>query len=129
MCETYKQIRLGNRPFYNKQQTSSSISIAYTILLHNDVEQFERFLMAIYHPNNVYCVHIDSKSSDSIKNGVKSIVDCFDNVFIATKLEYIVYAGFSRLRADLNCMTDLVNLENLVNKHENLMGKQIIEWE
>ena len=128
MCEAYKEIRLGNRPFYNKP-LSSSISIGYTILLHNDVEQFERFIIAIYHPNNVYCVHIDSKSSDVVKNAVRSIVDCFDNVFIATKLEYIVYAGFSRLRADLNCMTDLVNLQSLVDKYENLMGKRIIEWE
>ena len=53
----------------------------------------------------------------------------FDNVFsIATKLEYIVYAGFSRLRAELNCMSDLINLKNLVGKHENLMGKRNVNW-
>ena len=27
---------------------------------------------------------------------------------IASKLEYVVYKGFSRLQADLNCMSDLL---------------------
>lgn len=128
MCDAYKEIRLGKRPFYNRN-TASPISIGYTILLHNNVEQFERFLITIYHPDNAYCVHIDSKASEDVKNAVKSIVACFDNVFIATKLEYIVYGGFSFLRAQLNCMEDLLNMSNLDGNHDNFMGKRNIKWE
>ena len=128
MCNMYKQIRLGHRPFFNKPLTNQ-MPIGYTILLNENVEQFERFLMAIYHPNNMYCVHVDVKSSDSIKKGVKSIVDCFDNVFIATKLESVMWGNFTFLKAQMNCMTDLVNLTNLINNHENLMGKRIVNWE
>lgn len=42
-------------------------------------------------------------------------------MFIATQLEHIVYAGFPRLRADLNCMSDLTT-PNF--SHPNLAGKR-----
>lgn len=136
MCETYKQIRLANKKFYtnnpsaNNQKSLPKMSLAYSILLYNNVEQFERLLIALYHPNNVYCVHVDAKSNDVIRNAVRSIASCFDNVFVATKLEKVVYAGFSRLQADLNCMSDLLNLTSLINnQHDNLLRKRDIKWE
>lgn len=66
------------------------------------------------------------KSPEIFHESVKSIVSCFNNVFITTKLERIVYAGFNRLKADINCMTDLIkpNFE-----HANLKGKNFtLEW-
>jgi hypothetical protein len=66
-------------------------------------------LKAIYRSHNIYCIHIDQKSDKTFKKAIESIVDCFENVFIVSKQENIVYAGFSRLKADLNCMNDLVH--------------------
>ena len=40
---------------------------------------------------------------------VRAIVKCFNNVFIASKLERVVYAGYTRLQADINCMRDQLN--------------------
>jgi hypothetical protein len=40
------------------------------------------------------------------QRALRAVVSCFDNVFIASKLEAIVYAGYSRLQADINCMKD-----------------------
>jgi len=37
-----------------------------------------------------------------------ALAKCFNNVFISSRAERIVYAGFSRLQADINCMKDLV---------------------
>lgn len=129
MCALYKQLRLGERAFFNKPPPSGAQSpIAYSILLHNDVEQFERFLMLIYHPNNIYCVHVDFQASEDVKKAVKSIADCFDNVFVTTRLESVMWGGFSLLRAQMNCISDLVNLTNLIDKHANLMGKRLVEW-
>lgn len=125
----YRQIRITNKPNSKKSNINGNISIGFTILMHDKVEQFERLLVALYHTDHVYCVHVDAKASEVIKKAVKSIVSCFDNVFLATKQEYIVYAGFSRLRADLNCMSDLLNLSSLIDNHENLMGKRNIRWE
>ena len=39
---------------------------------------------------------------------MRDIVKCFDNVFVASKLEKISYGGYSRLQADINCARDLV---------------------
>lgn len=82
--------------------------IAFNILVHTNVGQLERLLRAIYRPQHSYCIHVDRKSSPDLINAVAKITECFENVFIATKLENIVYAGFTRLRADLNCMEDHV---------------------
>ncbi|XP_027028810.1 beta-1,3-galactosyl-O-glycosyl-glycoprotein beta-1,6-N-acetylglucosaminyltransferase 3 [Tachysurus fulvidraco] len=82
--------------------------IAYSMVIHEKIEMFERLLRAIYSPQNVYCVHVDKKSSKIFSETVSAIVSCLPNVFVATKLESVVYASWSRVQADLNCMEDLL---------------------
>ncbi|XP_071201577.1 beta-1,3-galactosyl-O-glycosyl-glycoprotein beta-1,6-N-acetylglucosaminyltransferase 3-like [Salvelinus alpinus] len=82
--------------------------IAYSMVVHEKIEMFERLLRAVYTPQNVYCVHVDQKSSEEFKTAVKAIVTCFTNVFVASKTESVVYASWSRVQADLNCMKDLL---------------------
>ena len=36
--------------------------IAYSILIHKDLQTFERMLRSIYQPQNFYCIHVDQKS-------------------------------------------------------------------
>ncbi|XP_030621166.1 beta-1,3-galactosyl-O-glycosyl-glycoprotein beta-1,6-N-acetylglucosaminyltransferase 3 [Chanos chanos] len=82
--------------------------IAYSMVIHEKIEMFERLLRAIYTPQNVYCVHVDQKSSEAFVKAVRAIVSCLPNVFVASKLESVVYASWSRVQADLNCMKDLL---------------------
>ncbi|XP_055049159.1 beta-1,3-galactosyl-O-glycosyl-glycoprotein beta-1,6-N-acetylglucosaminyltransferase 3 [Misgurnus anguillicaudatus] len=82
--------------------------IAFSMVIHNKIEMFERLLRAIYTPHNAYCVHIDQKSPDVFKEAVRAIVSCLPNVFVASKLENVVYASWSRVQADVNCMEDLL---------------------
>jgi len=89
---------LGDYRMTPVRATDVDLPIAFTILLHLNAEQFERLLRAIYRPQNVYCVHFDTKSSKSFQSAVKAIVNCFPNVFIASRLHYVVYAGPSRLQ-------------------------------
>ncbi|XP_073506910.1 beta-1,3-galactosyl-O-glycosyl-glycoprotein beta-1,6-N-acetylglucosaminyltransferase 3-like [Phyllobates terribilis] len=84
--------------------------IAYSMVIHNDIEMFERLLRSIYMPQNVYCIHVDMKSSETFFGAVKAIVSCFHNVFVSSKRESVVYATWSRVQADLNCMEDLLNI-------------------
>ena len=72
--------------------------IAFNILLHMQTEQFERLLQAIYRPQNVYCVHIDAKAAWAFHAAVAAIAKCFENVFLATRSQRVVYAGFTRLQ-------------------------------
>ncbi|XP_042560354.1 beta-1,3-galactosyl-O-glycosyl-glycoprotein beta-1,6-N-acetylglucosaminyltransferase 3-like [Clupea harengus] len=83
--------------------------IAYSMVIHEKIEMFERLLRAVYTPQNVYCVHVDKKSPENFMKAAEAIVSCFPNVFVASKLERVVYASWSRVQADLNCMNDLLN--------------------
>ncbi|XP_053264197.1 beta-1,3-galactosyl-O-glycosyl-glycoprotein beta-1,6-N-acetylglucosaminyltransferase [Podarcis raffonei] len=81
--------------------------IAYSIVIYHKINMFDRLLRSIYAPQNYYCVHVDKKSPESFLAAVKGIASCFDNVFVASQLESVVYASWSRVQADLNCMKDL----------------------
>ncbi len=105
-CDNFKQLKgYHMKPM---SQEEGEYPLAFNILMHINLEQVERLLRAIYRPQNVYCIHIDAKAPKDLHDGLKALVRCFDNVFITSKLERIVYAGFSRLQADINCMHDLV---------------------
>ncbi|XP_033997382.1 beta-1,3-galactosyl-O-glycosyl-glycoprotein beta-1,6-N-acetylglucosaminyltransferase 3 [Trematomus bernacchii] len=106
-CPAY----LKNRCFITSplSEEEKDFPIAYSMVIHEKIEMFERLLKAIYTPQNIYCVHVDQKSSEDFLKGVKAIVSCLPNVFVASRLERVVYASWSRVQADLNCMKDLLN--------------------
>ncbi|XP_039988188.1 beta-1,3-galactosyl-O-glycosyl-glycoprotein beta-1,6-N-acetylglucosaminyltransferase 3 [Xiphias gladius] len=90
-------------------EEENDFPIAYSMVIHEKIEMFERLLRALYAPQNIYCVHVDQKSSKEFQKAVEAIVACLPNVFLASKLEIVVYASWSRVQADLNCMKDLLN--------------------
>lgn len=92
----------------NVSQEEKTFPIAFSILLYKDFFQVERLLRAIYRPHNIYCLHTDAKSSRSLQDNIRRLTTCFDNVFVASKLEDVVYASYSRLQADFNCMVELL---------------------
>ncbi|XP_007903121.1 beta-1,3-galactosyl-O-glycosyl-glycoprotein beta-1,6-N-acetylglucosaminyltransferase [Callorhinchus milii] len=96
--------------------------IAYSIVIHHRIDMFGRLLRSIYAPQNFYCVHVDKKSSTTFFDAVKGIVSCFDNVFIASQLESVTYASFSRVQADVNCMKDLLQRNSTWKYLINLCG-------
>ncbi|XP_043540065.1 beta-1,3-galactosyl-O-glycosyl-glycoprotein beta-1,6-N-acetylglucosaminyltransferase 3-like, partial [Chiloscyllium plagiosum] len=83
--------------------------LAYSMVIHQSIEMFERLLRSIYAPQNVYCIHVDRKSPSQFHAAVWAIASCFhEYVFVAAKLEWVTYAGWSRVQADLNCMKELL---------------------
>ncbi|XP_066435451.1 N-acetyllactosaminide beta-1,6-N-acetylglucosaminyl-transferase-like isoform X2 [Eleutherodactylus coqui] len=85
--------------------------LAYVMTVHKEFDTFEKLFRAIYMPQNVYCIHVDEKSSADYLQAVDDFINCFPNAFLASKMEPVVYAGISRLQADLNCMKDLLKSE------------------
>ncbi|GCB62645.1 N-acetyllactosaminide beta-1,6-N-acetylglucosaminyl-transferase-like [Scyliorhinus torazame] len=81
--------------------------LAYILAVHKDLDTLEWLLRAIYAPHNIYCIHVDNKTSAAFRRGVGQLAACFGNVFVASRSEAVVYGGFSRLQADLNCMQEL----------------------
>nr|XP_056710948.1 N-acetyllactosaminide beta-1,6-N-acetylglucosaminyl-transferase-like [Euleptes europaea] len=86
----------------------AAFPLAYSITLHKDFGTFERAFRALYAPHNVYCVHVDEKAPAAFKRAVGRLLGCFPNAFLASRAEPVVYAGISRLQADLHCMRDLL---------------------
>ncbi|KAM5157967.1 N-acetyllactosaminide beta-1,6-N-acetylglucosaminyl-transferase-like [Mantella aurantiaca] len=89
----------------------AAFPLAYMMTVHKEFDTFERLFRAIYMPQNIYCIHVDEKASVDFLQAVSDLADCFPNAFLASKTEPVVYAGISRLQADLNCMKDLMNSE------------------
>ncbi|KAG9353378.1 hypothetical protein JZ751_017973 [Albula glossodonta] len=97
--------------------------MAFIVTIHKELETFARLLRAIYAPQNVYCVHVDNKSPASYRVAVERLAGCFPNVFLASAQENVTYAGFSRLKADINCMADLERSTVPWRKVVNLCGQ------
>ncbi|RXM32957.1 Beta-1,3-galactosyl-O-glycosyl-glycoprotein beta-1,6-N-acetylglucosaminyltransferase [Acipenser ruthenus] len=96
--------------------------IAYSLVVHHKIDTFERLLRSIYAPHNFYCVHVDRKSPESFLAAVRGIAACFGNVFVASQLESVVYASWSRVQADINCMKDLQRRSSTWKYFINLCG-------
>ncbi|XP_077990978.1 N-acetyllactosaminide beta-1,6-N-acetylglucosaminyl-transferase-like [Glandiceps talaboti] len=120
-CAKYKEKR--EYILHPLSEDEKSYPIAYSIVVHQDAAQVERLFQNIYMPQNVYCIHVDLKSTDDFKQAMVNLVSCFENAFIASKLEHVIYGSISRLRADLNCMEDLMESEIQWKYLINLSGQ------
>ncbi|XP_059830523.1 beta-1,3-galactosyl-O-glycosyl-glycoprotein beta-1,6-N-acetylglucosaminyltransferase 4-like isoform X1 [Hypanus sabinus] len=99
--------------------------LAFSLVVHKDAIMVERLLKMIYVPQNIYCIHYDQKSSKSFKIAMDNLARCLPNVFIATKIELVYYTHISRLQADLNCLSDLLNSSVRWKYVINLCGQDL----
>ncbi|KAM7006726.1 beta-1,3-galactosyl-O-glycosyl-glycoprotein beta-1,6-N-acetylglucosaminyltransferase 7 isoform 1-T1 [Tautogolabrus adspersus] len=97
--------------------------LAFIVTVHKELGLLVRLLRAIYMPQNVYCIHVDAKAPLEYQEAVRRLVSCFKNTFLSSRSETVTYAGFSRLQADLNCMTDLAKSKIGWKKVVNLCGQ------
>lgn len=103
-CDVYRKARGYIMASTTKME--SDFPLAFNILFHQNTEQLERLLRVLYRPQNQYCIHVDRKTPTNVLESVENIANCFDNVFVASKLEIVIYASHTRLLADINCMRD-----------------------
>ncbi|CAL1532806.1 unnamed protein product, partial [Lymnaea stagnalis] len=116
--------KYGFQRFPQVSEEEREFPLAFIILFHKDLDQVMFLLRAIYRPQNIYCLSVDLNSDISLINAARSVTACFDNVFLVKKLEPIVYAGFSRLKADLHCMDELVAVPVKWKYLFNMPGQQ-----
>ncbi|KAK3539515.1 hypothetical protein QTP70_009491 [Hemibagrus guttatus] len=120
-CETFLRTR-KYLPFPLSEE-EEAFPVAYSIVVHHKVQNFERLLRSIYSPQNFYCIHVDKKAPQSTITAIGAIVSCIDNVFLASKTEEVVYASWSRVQADINCMKDLYKVSSSWKYFINLCGQ------
>nr|XP_046243500.1 beta-1,3-galactosyl-O-glycosyl-glycoprotein beta-1,6-N-acetylglucosaminyltransferase-like [Scatophagus argus] len=104
-------------------QEEEEFPLAYSMVVHHKVQNFERLLRAIYAPQNIYCVHVDKKAKPSVFAAISGITSCFPNVFLVSRAVDVVYAAWPRVQADLNCMADLYNSSTKWKYFINLCGQ------
>ncbi|MBN3297856.1 GCNT1 acetylglucosaminyltransferase, partial [Amia calva] len=119
-CENFKKVRKYTTIPLSKEE--KEFPIAYSLVVHHKIDTFERLLRSVYAPQNYYCIHVDKKSPEPFLAAVKGIAGCFDNVFVASQLESVVYASWSRVQADINCMKDLYRMSTTWKYFINLCG-------
>ncbi|XP_070599274.1 beta-1,3-galactosyl-O-glycosyl-glycoprotein beta-1,6-N-acetylglucosaminyltransferase 4 [Erythrolamprus reginae] len=105
-CQEYRTIREYHLKAVSPEE--EDFPLAYSLVVHKDAIMVERLIHTIYSSHNVYCIHYDQKSSNAFKQALENLAKCFSNIFIASQLEVVEYAYFSRLQADLNCLFDLL---------------------
>ncbi|XP_053400630.1 N-acetyllactosaminide beta-1,6-N-acetylglucosaminyl-transferase-like [Mercenaria mercenaria] len=98
--------------------------IAFSILMYKDVEQAERLLRAIYRPQNIYCIHVDSKTDEKIYKAMSRIANCFQNVFLSNKRVNVTWGEISVLEPELLCMEQLWARNKKWKYFINLTGQE-----
>ncbi|XP_078252753.1 beta-1,3-galactosyl-O-glycosyl-glycoprotein beta-1,6-N-acetylglucosaminyltransferase 4 [Rhinoraja longicauda] len=118
---------LYQRGYHNIEasQEEQDYPLAFSLVVHREAIMVERLLKMTYQPQNIYCIHYDQKSSKSFKAALHNLARCMQNVFIATKIELVHYTQISRLRADLNCLSDLLKSSVRWKYVINLCGQDL----
>ena len=98
--------------------------IAFSILVYRDPEQAMRLLRAIWRPQNIYCIHVDTGSDFEVLTYILSRVKCLDNVFLAPRMIHVTWGTFSVLEADLICMAALYSHTTRWKYFINLTGQE-----
>lgn len=88
-------------------KSEADFPLAYVMVTHKDLNPLERLFRAVYRPHNVHCVHADEKATLASRDAAGGLLSGFASVFPASRREPVVYAGISRLQADLNYLRDL----------------------
>uniref|UniRef100_A0A3B3CWV5 Glucosaminyl (N-acetyl) transferase 3, mucin type n=1 Tax=Oryzias melastigma TaxID=30732 RepID=A0A3B3CWV5_ORYME len=78
------KIFIKNRKYitFPLSKEEEDFPLAYSMIVHHKVQNFERLLRAIYAPQNFYCIHVDKKAEPSVFNAILAITSCFPNVFL-----------------------------------------------
>ena len=89
-------------------EEEADFSIAFSLVVFKDVEQIERLFRAIYRPQNYYCLHVDTKSNQKVKDAIANLANCFENVFLSSRSVDVQWGWFSVVEPELVCMQDLL---------------------
>ncbi|XP_071095078.1 beta-1,3-galactosyl-O-glycosyl-glycoprotein beta-1,6-N-acetylglucosaminyltransferase-like [Haliotis cracherodii] len=103
-CETFKQTQ-GYILDVSKEEMA--FPIAFSILVYKNSHQAERLIRAVYRPSNVYCIHVDRKSTAMLED-MRRLAACFDNVFLSSRQVDVKWGTFSVLEPELICMEDVL---------------------
>lgn len=119
-CTSIVQERFRHPP---ASRSELEFPIAFTISVYKSAQLLEKLLQAIYMPQNLYCIHVDLKSSETFRAAVAELIRCLPNVLITEKSVDVIYPHISILHAQFNCMEDLLRTGKNWKYLINLVGQ------
>ncbi|XP_069015858.1 beta-1,3-galactosyl-O-glycosyl-glycoprotein beta-1,6-N-acetylglucosaminyltransferase 4-like [Embiotoca jacksoni] len=120
-CPSFLKSRGYDDVFVSEEE--AAFPLAFSLVVHKSAWAVERLIRAVYSSANVYCIHYDQKSPADFISAMLGLARCLPNVFIVSRQETVYYAGISRLRADLNCLSDLLGSQVRWKYVINLCGQ------
>ena len=121
-CSTFQRMR--QYPMYPMSPEEEAFPIAYAMMMYKHAEMAERLLRSVYRPQNIYCIHVDIKSAPDVKNAMKAVADCFDNVFLLTPSISVKWGKFSALHPYVLCADELLKRNKKWKYYINLTGQE-----
>ena len=99
------------------------LPIAFSLTVYKGSRLLDRILRAIYMPNNVYCIHIDKKSSEVLRKAIQAIIRCLPNVFIAANSVDVIWGHITVIQAQFSCMEELLKSQVKWKFYISLVGQ------
>ena len=121
-CSTFQRMR--QYPMYPMSAEEEAFPIAYAMMMYKHAEMAERLLRSVYRPQNIYCIQVDNKSDPDVKNAMKAVADCFDNVFLLTPSISVKWGKFSALHPYVLCADELLKRNKQWRYFINLTGEE-----
>ncbi|KAM7533449.1 hypothetical protein Aperf_G00000123121 [Anoplocephala perfoliata] len=103
------------------------MDIAFTRAIHKDILQVARLLRMIHRINNYYCIHLDARSTRTLREAVEGMARCFGaNVELVPleKLVAVVWGDKSVLRLQLICGEQALERNQTWKYLINIVGQE-----
>lgn len=101
---------------------NSGIVHAHLIMVHNNPAQFERLFATIDHPQNLFVIHVDSKSSPDVHQAAARLANAHHNLHILPARD-VRWASWSVMEATLIAIDMLRTLDASWQYFSNLSGQ------
>lgn len=120
MRTTFHQPQSQPKPLV--RAPSSSVRIAYFIMVHDEPEQFIKLFRKIYTRDQFYLIHIDRKANEEVTEMIQGFLIQYPNAYILESMN-ITSGGFNMVQIELNAMEFLLNVSNEWEYFINLSGE------
>ena len=125
-CDAVRREKFPRRYPTEEEQ---NFPIAHGLLLFNSADLAEKVLQAIYMPHNIYCIHIDVKSSEAFRHAIIAMTTCLENVFLVSEPVDVIWGHISLIHAQLNCLRDLMESSVKWKYFMNMGGQDLPLYE
>lgn len=98
------------------------MKIAYFIMAHHKPDQLQRLLQAIYSPQHLYLIHVDSKADAYLHDMVSFFAENNDNIKLLTSRS-VRWAAWSQVQLELDAIRELLHLDREWDYYVNLSGQ------